>query len=150
LTSFFPKEYKLESIALNFGKVVIQLISKKALAPCPVCNMLSNSIHSSYLRNITDLPILGPTAVIEMQVRKFFCGNSNCERKIFCERITDITSPYGRKTDRCKEFSSRIAFSTSCEAASKICKYIGIPLSPDTLLKMLRLAEHIPVKSEYI
>lgn len=112
--------------------------------------MLSNRIHSTYRRVIADLPIIGATGIIEIQVRKFFCINSECKRKIFCERIGDLARPYGRRTERCRDFSSKVAFSTSCESASRVCGYIGIQLSPDTLLRIIRSTMHETVISEYI
>jgi hypothetical protein len=56
---------------------------------------------------ISDLPISGKIATINLQVRKFFCENLDCLRKIFSERIKQQLKSYVRRFERLNERSSR-------------------------------------------
>lgn len=52
-------------------------------ANCPLCGQLSNRVHNRYRRTLADLPCSGLAVSLEVQARKFFCGNVRCHRRIF-------------------------------------------------------------------
>lgn len=60
---------------------------QKAIQPC----------HSRYNRLIQDLPANEKPVYLQVQVRKFFCTNLFCERKVFTERLSWV-EPYLRRT----------------------------------------------------
>jgi len=35
-----------------------------------------------------------------LSVRRLFCDNARCERRIFAERLPDVAAPWARKTTR--------------------------------------------------
>ena len=86
---FLPAE--LDFILSNFhytsSEIKLNVISSQVASQCPVCQVISTKVHSRYLRMIGDLPVSGKIATINLQVRKFFCENSVCIRKIFSERF---------------------------------------------------------------
>ena len=45
---------------------------------------------------------------------------------------------YGRFTERCEDFIATLALETSCEGASRICRYLGIQVSGDTIIRILK------------
>ncbi|WP_109745177.1 transposase family protein [Arcicella aurantiaca] len=65
----------------------LNVVSSQVSSQCPICRESSSKIHSRYLRIIGDLPISGKITTVHLQVRKFFCENTNCVRKIFSERF---------------------------------------------------------------
>jgi transposase len=67
---------------------------------CPLCGCSSSRVHSRYRRTLQDLPCAGKTLRLIVQVRRFWCRNTDCARKIFAERIPDLTTSYARRTTR--------------------------------------------------
>jgi hypothetical protein len=75
---------------------------------------------------------------LRLRVRKFFCDNSSCERRIFAERLTDVAQLYARGTGRQREALEWIAFSLGGEAGARLARELGLLVSPDTLLNRIR------------
>ena len=69
-------------------------------ACCPLCGYKSSRVHSRYRRTLQDLPCVGKTLRLVVQVRRFLCRNTDCARKIFAERVADLTTSYARRTTR--------------------------------------------------
>ncbi|MFB9527209.1 transposase family protein [Nonomuraea roseola] len=53
--------------------------------------MPSARVHSRYRRTLRDLAVCGRPLTIELEVRRFFCGGSACERVIFAEQVEGLT-----------------------------------------------------------
>jgi transposase len=75
---------------------------------------------------------------LRVRVRKFFCGNNSCERKVFAERLDGVAQRYARRTDRHREALDLIAFALGGEAGAKLAVGLGLHISPDTLLNYVR------------
>jgi transposase len=75
---------------------------------------------------------------IKLQTRRFSCANPDCQQSIFIERTEPFIGFYDRMTKRCQDFVLQLAINSSCESAASICAYLGIKISPDTLLNMLK------------
>ncbi|MFD1545940.1 transposase family protein [Nonomuraea guangzhouensis] len=56
-------------------------------ASCPECGVSSARMHSRYRRTLRDLAACGRPLVIELDVRRFRCGEAACGRKIFADRF---------------------------------------------------------------
>lgn len=94
-----PKGLDLESLSIETGRVSIRLSSGAKRCICPVCGRGSSRVHSRYSRTVSDLPWHGVSVALEVHARRFFCDEALCERRIFCERLTDVAAR-ARKTDR--------------------------------------------------
>src|SRR3569833_3246044 len=70
---------------------------------CPVCACVSGSNQSSYGRCLQDLPWQGVSVQICATVSRFRCRNRDCPRRIFCERLPEVATAYGRQTARTSE-----------------------------------------------
>lgn len=46
---------------------------------CPYCGTLSSKVHSSYEREIQDLPMQNRKVILLVKTRKMFCSNCKCE-----------------------------------------------------------------------
>lgn len=79
----------LENYSVDEASNRINLIvsSVQTLVTCPVCACATHRIHSRYERKLADLPWADYNISLQLNVRKFFCTNSNCERRIFTERL---------------------------------------------------------------
>ena len=85
---------------------------------CPRCRRGSYRVHSRYLRGLADLPWEGIPVRIELRVRRFFCDTSDCEQRIFTERLPHTVAKYGRRTCRLGEALDRIVMALRQDARS--------------------------------
>ncbi|WP_100332269.1 transposase family protein [Bacillus xiapuensis] len=106
-------------------------------ARCPSCDVFSSRAHSHYTRKIDDLPISGRHVTLQIRLRKWFCDEPSCSRKIFTERLSWAHS-YRRKTTRLEKILTELTLSTNCLAAERSCKALHIRVSHDTLLRLVK------------
>lgn len=120
--------------------VTIMLSRTTAQSVCPLCGSASVRVHSRYRRTLADLPWQGSAVRWCLQARKFFCDTPTCQRRIFTERFPEVAAAYARGTVRLDAALSRIAFSCGGEGGSRLAEQLGMPTSPDTLLRRIRRA----------
>ncbi len=104
-------------------------------------------MHSHYRRSPGDLPWGGYPVRLVLGVRKFFCKNPSCKRRIFAERLPEVVAPRARTTERMTLLLRAIAFALGGEAGSRLAKRIGVSASPATLISLIRrtsLPEPLP------
>ena len=75
---------------------------------------------------------------LRVRVRKFFCDEPSCGRRIFAERLEEVAGVYARGTDRQREALEWIAFALGGEAGARLARELGLLVSPDTLLNRIR------------
>lgn len=129
---------KLERIVPESEQVTLLICSTQAASRCPGCGLLSTHIHSRYQRFPRDLPWQGVPIILKLGVRKFFCRNPGCERRIFCERFENILTTYARQTLRLVETIEALGFGLGGEAGARTARLLGIVSSADTLLRRVR------------
>lgn len=115
-------------------ELVVFLQSK--FATCPVCNHQTIKRHSAYMRKIFDLPFQDKAVLFHIKSHKWFCKNDTCKRKVFTERLPWIDH-YQRRTKRLEEALRTIVFSTSAVQAEHVCQSLNMPVSHDTLLRLV-------------
>ena len=117
------------------------LISLQSTAPsadCPICSQQAMRIHSRYRRALNDLPCFGQPSQIELEIRRFFCDNAVCPRKIFAERLPDVAESYARTTKRLHQTQIQLGMALGGEPACRFAQVLGMPCSADTLLRRIR------------
>lgn len=90
----------VEALQMCDGAIELHVSSRQPTAACPVCAQPPAAVHSHYVRRLADLPWAGIPVVIHLAVRKLFCRNTACPRRIFAERLPQLTAPYRRQTLR--------------------------------------------------
>jgi transposase len=105
---------------------------------CPLCSCRSEKVHSHYQRVLADLPWMGCAVRLVLHVRRFFCSNPECQRKIFTERVPSVVAPYARRTIRLQDLFTLIGFALGGEAGKRLIEGMGLSCSPDTLLRLIR------------
>jgi transposase len=120
----------------NSLTLVVEAAQKQAL--CPSCGEQSGHIHSRYTRSVSDLPWQGSAVKLELLTKRFFCDNSQCRQRIFCERLPLVVGTYARRTIRLHEALTLIGFALSGEAGGRLTLQLGMRVSPDTLLRLVR------------
>lgn len=144
--NFFPG-FKILKTEIE-ENIIIELISKQKYSCCPICGTKSTKIHSRYTRNIADTSILSKHVNLKVVVNKYFCRNSNCDRKIFSESFNNFIEPYSRVTDRLKSLLTGLAFNISSEKASKLSHLFCKKISGDTFLRLI-MNNKTDIKSNY-
>jgi transposase len=135
--------YRLPSIevkAVQEVDEVIEIIAEatSATSNCPQCHQPSSQVQSRYKRHSADLPWSGKVVRLLLEVRRFFCRNPACPCQVFCERLPQVIPVYARQTLRLKQSLMRVAFALGGEAGARLAKQLGMPTSPDTLLRLIR------------
>ncbi len=114
---------------------------------CPVCGVVSRSGHSSYRRCLQDLPWQGVTVQLCVRIGRFRCRNSSCPRKIFCERLPQVTRVYGRQTERASEIVRLIGYVAGGRPGQRLLARLSIATSDDTILRRVREQAPLPRSS---
>ena len=142
LTHLLPDStnLKLESWLVDEIKTQIKLIISviRTVVNCPVCNQPTHRIHSRYERKLADLPWADYSVTLQLRVRKFFCINANCKRRIFTERLNSVTAPWARRTLRLDQRLSGIGLALGGAAGARLSGLLGVTASRNTLLQLVR------------
>lgn len=78
-------------------------------------------------------------------MRRFFCHNQDCQRRIFTERLPEVVAPYARRTMRLADLLTLIGFALGGEAGSYLVERMGLEIAPETLLRLVRKQQEQPV-----
>jgi transposase len=133
-----PDRLHVDALSFDGELLTISGSVRGSEAHCPVCDQTSRRVHSHYTRTLADLPWSGTPVRLRLQVRKFFCDEPACERRIFAERLGGVARVRARGTDRRREALEWIAFALGGEAGARLARELGLLVSPDTLLKRIR------------
>jgi transposase len=135
-TDLLPTEHglRLDDVSIGPDQIVATLEATAARSTCPVCGTWSETIHSLYQRTIADLPWGRQT----LRVRKFFCRQPTCSRRVFTERLPRVVAPYARRTNRLTEVVRLLAFALGGEPGARMVERLGMTTSPATLLRLIR------------
>jgi transposase len=120
------------------AQVTLRVQSTQTRGNCPVCRCPTRRIHSHYTRTVADLPWAHYRVVLQLRVRKFFCANGRCPRRIFTERLPGVVTPWARRTERLVHWLAHIAVALGGAAGVRLSRCLGVPVSRRTLLRVLR------------
>jgi transposase len=129
---------RLNSYSVEADSLTILLETAASTAACPICGVESNRVHSRYRRALADLPCFGKAVRLVITVRRFFCTDSQCPRRIFAERLLGFARPYGRGTDRLREAHEAIGSALGGEPGSRLTVRLAVATSADTLLRRVK------------
>lgn len=147
-STFLPLPPGLRITELHQEETVltVEVLSEQASAHCPLCGEESDAVHSRYQRRLKDLPSVGQTVLLHLTVRRFFCHNRVCQRKIFTERLPAFVEPWAQMTLRLSQALQAIGLSTSGSLGARLSNRLGIATSWMTLLRrIMQLPEEVSV-----
>jgi transposase len=133
-----PPSLQVEALLLGEDGLTILAASETIDAPCPLCGERTDRVHSRATRTLADLPWATLTVHLRVAVRKFFCDNPVCARQIFAERLDGVAQAAARRTDRQRERLTAIAVALGGEEGARLAAKLGMRVSPDTLLRLIR------------
>src|SRR5947207_15051598 len=93
-----PEGMFIEEIETSKTDLLVSVVSTYPTSCCPLCARPSSSVHSYYQRGVRDVPCGGQNIRLVLTVRKFFCRNADCQRKIFTERLPTFVEPWAKMT----------------------------------------------------
>jgi transposase len=134
-----PKGLDLESLNIETGCLSICVSSGTSRSVYPLCGRGSSRVHSRYARTVSDLPWHGISVMLAVRVRRFFCDEPSCERKIFCERLPEVAAR-ARKTVRLEQTLLAIAIELGGRAGARLALELCNVAARDTLLRRIKAA----------
>lgn len=140
-----PEGLEMTSISETPEEILVRVTSHRKTSVCPLCGAPSSAIHSYYRRHPKDLPCAGRPIRLLLTVKKFFCRQAECPRKIFTERLADLIEVSSRLTKRLRLAVQEIGFATCGKGGERLSCKLGIKISDATLLWSLFLVPLSPI-----
>ena len=133
---------RLETWALEPAQyaITINLRARRAAAGCPLCAKRSKRVHSCYQRTLADLPWGEHAVTVLLSIRRLFCDNARCKRRIFAERLPDVAAPWARKTARLAGRLTAVGLALGGTAGTHLGCKLGLPLPPPSAARARRRA----------
>src|SRR3954451_8736452 len=124
--------------------LVLETHATSPSATCPLCDQLSTRRHSTYCRRLADLPWQGRIVELHLRIRRFRCANIACPRRLFAERLPEVTVPKARRTIRLRDLQQQIGLALGGEQGSWLAGRLSMPLSAATVLRLIRAIDLKP------
>ncbi|MGN5376979.1 ISL3 family transposase [Streptomyces lasalocidi] len=107
-------------------------------AACPACGTLTARVHSRYVRRLADSAVGGHPVLIELQVRRFCCGERACEQATFAEQVDGLTFRHGRRSAGLQAVLECVAVMLAGRAGARLSRTLSAAVSRSTLLRLIR------------
>ncbi|HZQ97843.1 MAG TPA: ISL3 family transposase [Chloroflexota bacterium] len=128
----------VRGVRVEDGTVVLDAEGAGSGARCPACGELSDRVHGRYRRRPLDLPWRGQVVRLALTVRRFACANHACHRRTFAETVGDALPTRARRTVPTDAALLAVARALGGRAGARLAASAGLPVSRDTLLRLLR------------
>src|SRR5215510_5369454 len=142
LTRLLPDATRLRLEAWDVddttAQITLRVQSTQTRAPCPLCATPARRIHSDYGRTLADLPWADYRVRLQLRVRKWFCRNRACPRRIFTERLPTVAAPWARRTLRLAQRLLALGRALGGKAGVQLGRAWDVRVSRNTLLRLLR------------
>lgn len=120
------------------AQITLRVCARQTSVPCPLCTTPTQRIHSHYERTLTDLPWAQYRVRLQLRVRKWFCRNRRCHRRIFTERLPTVAAPWARGTLRLAQRLVALGVALGGTAGVRLGHQWDQVVSRNTLLRLLR------------
>jgi transposase len=94
-------------------------------------------VHSSYVRQVRDLPLGGRPVLIHLALRRFLCTNAACPKVTFAGQADGLTARYQRWSVPLAGLLCQIALELAGRAGARLAAALGIAVHRGTLLRLL-------------
>jgi len=132
-----PKGLLVQQVRPTAGHVTIVATPQHPAVPCPSCRRPSRDVHSRYERRLRDLPWQGRPVTLVLRVRRLRCRTASCHRITFCERLPGIAPAAARRSGRLADLQRHLTLAAGAEAGAALAWRLAMPVSPDTLLRLV-------------
>src|SRR5258708_29882457 len=128
-----PEGLELIGLERMDDMLTLTVVSTQMSCCCPLCGTKATHVHSRYTRQVADLPCGGQRVRLLLQVRKYFCQETACARKIFVERLTPFVAPWARVTQRLFQIVQVIGLATGGRLGVRVTDRLGIQTTRQTI-----------------
>lgn len=90
------------------------------------------------MRHPQEIASVGRTVRLVLAVKRFRCANSACPRQTFAEPLASWLPAWARRTQALTQLLHAVAWEVGGEVAYRVAARLGIQVSADTLLRILR------------
>ena len=119
------------------GIMYIYCETKKQKTKCKYCGEESETVHSTYTRIISDLPIQNYKVKLVIKVKKYFCNNEKCKKTTFAEPL-NFVDKNAIRTKRLDEYINKVGLTTSSMEAKKQINETHVDISNNTILRIIK------------
>jgi transposase len=139
LQSIFPhlSGFRLLAFSRKLDRLVVMCERITRSAACPLCGKAALRIHSRYQRTVTDVPVQRTAVLLVLHVRKFYCDEPTCPRRIFTERLPQVAAPHGRFTFALQRWLARVGQEHGGAPGARSVKLLGLRVSGRVILRLL-------------
>src|SRR5215831_5701033 len=137
--------FVLEHVSTADSLLLVEARASTPEAACPDCHTASAQVHSRYTRHLRDLPVAEHPVRLRLQVRRFRCATPTCPRQTFAERLPALAPCHAQRTGRLTAAVRVLGSETGGEAGARMATRLRMPLSGDTVLRILR---HTPAPAQ--
>jgi len=127
---------RVEQIRITPATMTVRAAARSPTACCPACGQCATRVQSRYQRTVVDRPVGGRQLLLLLQVRRFFCQNTDCPRHIFAERFPDLAEPYARRTAQQAADLRQLGLALGGRAGARLAQRLGFTISHDTVLRL--------------
>jgi transposase/DNA-binding CsgD family transcriptional regulator len=140
LDVFFPylADLQVGKVEDRGNAVLITARSRVVGAACHRCGLSSPRVSSRYWRGVHDLAAGGRAVMIDLGVRRFFCGNPECKLRTFAEQVPAVTRRHQRRTPLLGSLLEAIALALAGRAGARLASALGAGVSRSTLIRLIR------------
>jgi transposase len=142
-----PEGMLIEDIQATETSLSLTVRATHPTSCCPLCSQASSSIHSHYQRTLGDASCVGRCVRLSLTVRRFYCRNRLCERKVFTERLPRFVEPWARMTIRLNQHLQAVALATSGRGGIKLAVRLGMQSTRQALLRRIMALPDLPEES---
>ena len=142
-----PEGMLIEDLQATETSLSLTVRATHPTSRCPLCSQASSSTHSHYQRTLADASCAGRQVQLTLIVRRFYCRNRLCERKVFTERIPRFVNPWARMTIRLSEHLQAVGLATSGRGGVKLAARLGMQAGRQTLLRRIMALPDLPEES---
>lgn len=145
LSNFIASTEWFDGVSDSEDSVILAVRSEAEEAQCPLCATASRRIHGRYIRHVADIPSAGRRVRLRLLRRRFTCEVPHCRRRIFAERFgEDIVPLRRRRTARLEYIVHHLGLALGGRPAASFAKWLMLPVSNDTLLRVVRRRTAMP------
>src|SRR2546430_9605550 len=141
-----PEGLEAVSSEVTDQEITLTVVSTQQNPCCPLCGSSASRVHSHYRRHLTDMSCAGRRVRLILHVRKFFCDEKTCVRKIITLRLVPFIQPWARVTTRFFQAMEQIGLATSGRLGARLGDRLGMQASWMTLLRRVMARPSASVK----
>lgn len=141
---------KIERVEVATDGILVRAEPKAASAACRRCEQSSRRVHSRYVRRLADVAVGGRTVSIRVKVRRFVCENASCAARTFVEQVEGLTARHARRSLPLRRLLEAIGLALCARAGVRLAAKLGVAVSRNGLLRLLRALPDPPVTTTRI